>query len=69
MLRSDLNTIPQIVFGLTANFQYKNFDLSILFQGQALARLHYTPLQAPLEGMLNTVESTLLTTERRVLCG
>ena len=58
MLRSDLNTIPQIVFGLTANFQYKNFDLSILFQGQALARLHYTPLQAPLEGNITKEMAT-----------
>ena len=58
MLRSDLNTIPQIVFGLTGNFQYKNFDLSILFQGQALARFHYTPLQAPLEGNITKEMAT-----------
>ena len=58
MLRSDLNTIPQIVFGLTGNFQYKNFDLSVLFQGQALARLHYTPLQAPLEGNITEEMAT-----------
>jgi TonB-linked SusC/RagA family outer membrane protein len=58
MLRSDLNTIPQIVFGLTGNFQYKNFDLSILFQGQALARFHYTPLQAPLEGNITEEMAT-----------
>ena len=58
MLRSDLNTIPQIVFGLTGNFQYKNFDLSILFQGQARARFHYTPLQAPLEGNITKEMAT-----------
>ena len=58
MLRSDLNTIPQIVFGLTGNFQYKNFDLSVLFQGQALARFHYTPLQAPLEGNITEEMAT-----------
>ena len=58
MLRSDLNTIPQIVFGLTGNFQYKNFDLSILFQGQARARFLYTPLQAPLEGNITKEMAT-----------
>ena len=58
MLRSDLNTIPQIVFGLPGNFQYKNIDLSILFQGQALARFHYTPLQAPLEGNITKEMAT-----------
>ena len=58
MLRSDLNTIPQIVFGLTGNFQYKNFDLSVLFQGQGLARFHYTPLQAPLEGNITEEMAT-----------
>ena len=58
MLRSDLNTIPQIVFGLTGNFQYKNFDLAVLFQGQARARFHYTPLQAPLEGNITEEMAT-----------
>lgn len=58
MLRSDLNTIPQIVFGLTGTFQYKNFDLSILFQGQARARFCYIPLQAPLEGNITAQMAT-----------
>jgi hypothetical protein len=57
-LRSDLNTIPQIVFGLTGNFQYKNFDLAILFQGQARARYCYIPLQAPLEGNITEQMAT-----------
>ena len=58
MLRSDLNTIPQIVFGLNGTFQYKNFDLSILFQGQARARFCYIPLQAPLEGNITEQMAT-----------
>ena len=57
-LYSDLNTIPQIVFGLTGNFQYKGFDLSVLFQGQARARFCYIPLQAPLEGNITQVMAT-----------
>ena len=58
MLRSDLNTIPQIVFGLNGSFQYKNFDLAILFQGQARARYCYIPLQAPLEGNITEEMAT-----------
>ena len=34
------NTIPKITYGLTARFSYKNFDLSLLFQGVALSHLY-----------------------------
>ena len=33
--RFDYDSTPRYVFGLTFGFQYKDFDLSILFQGQA----------------------------------
>ncbi|HEV8283124.1 MAG TPA: TonB-dependent receptor [Chitinophagaceae bacterium] len=33
--RVPYNAIPRYVFGLNSNFQYKNFDLNIFFQGQA----------------------------------
>jgi TonB-linked SusC/RagA family outer membrane protein len=33
--RAPFTTIPKYVFGLNTNFQYKNFDLNIFFQGQA----------------------------------
>jgi len=35
--RFDLSPTPQITFGLNADFQYRNFDLNIFFQGQARA--------------------------------
>lgn len=36
--RVPYTTIPKYVFGLNSNFQYKNFDLNIFFQGQAGVR-------------------------------
>jgi len=33
-IRIDLTNIPEIVFGLTANFTYKGFDMFLFFQGQ-----------------------------------
>jgi len=45
--RCDYTTVPQIVFGLNGTLQYKNFDFSVLFQGQALARYYYAPLVDP----------------------
>jgi len=45
--RCDYTTVPQIVFGLNGTLQYKNFDFSLLFQGQALARYYYAPLVDP----------------------
>ena len=35
--RSDFTATPEYVFGLSSNFQYKNFDLNIFFQGQTNA--------------------------------
>ena len=32
--RDDYTNVPQIVFGFNSNFQYKNFDLTLFFQGQ-----------------------------------
>ncbi|HSJ67690.1 MAG TPA: TonB-dependent receptor, partial [Anditalea sp.] len=32
--RHNFNNIPEYVFGLNMDFQYKNFDLNIFFQGQ-----------------------------------
>ncbi len=34
------NTVPKVTYGLTTNFKYKNFDLSLLFQGIAGAHLY-----------------------------
>lgn len=36
-VREDLSNVPQIVYGFTAALAYKNFDLTILLQGQAKA--------------------------------
>ncbi|MBP1640072.1 MAG: TonB-dependent receptor, partial [Bacteroidetes bacterium] len=38
--RFDYTDTPQIVFGFNTNFQYKNFDLTLFFQGQTRA-YHY----------------------------
>ena len=46
-LRCDMTTVPEIVFGLSGNFQWKNLDFSILFQGQARARFYYAPQVDP----------------------
>lgn len=42
--RCDLTSIPQIVFGLTFNGQWKDLDFTMLLQGQARARFYYEPL-------------------------
>ncbi len=42
--RCDLTTVPQIVFGLTFNAQWKNLDFMMLLQGQARAKFYYAPL-------------------------
>jgi TonB-dependent starch-binding outer membrane protein SusC len=34
-VREELSNVPQIVYGFTAGLTYKNFDLTILLQGQA----------------------------------
>ena len=48
--RCDLTAVPQIVFGLNGDATYKNWDFSILFQGQARARFYYAPLTDPVSG-------------------
>ena len=52
-LRTDLTTVPQIVFGLSASATWKNFDFSMLLQGQALARCYYAPYSDPLSNTVN----------------
>lgn len=39
MYRETETVVPEIVYGLSASVQYKNFDLSLLFQGQANAKV------------------------------
>jgi len=34
------NTIPKLTFGLTSSFNYKGFDLKLLFQGVAMANMY-----------------------------
>lgn len=48
--RSPFTTVPQIVFGLSFDATWKNFDFSILFQGQGRARYYYSPLMDPVSG-------------------
>lgn len=48
--RCDLTSVPQIVYGLNFEAQYKGFDLSILFSGQGRARFYYAPLMDPVSG-------------------
>ena len=38
-IRQDFTSSPEIVFGLTSNFEYKNFELNLSFQGQARVRV------------------------------
>lgn len=48
--RCDLTAVPQIVFGLNFDFNWKNLDFTMLFQGQGLARFYYAPLTDPVSG-------------------
>ena len=41
MVRINQTDEPEIVYSLSANFEYKNFDLSLLFQGQARAKTSF----------------------------
>lgn len=50
--RCDLTVVPQIVYGLNFDATWKNFDLSLLLQGQARARYYYAPLTDPVSGNL-----------------
>lgn len=40
-IREDFTNIPQITFGLTANFEYKGFDLTVLLQGQENVKQYF----------------------------
>ena len=51
--RMDQTTVPQIVFGLSTDATWKNFDFSMLLQGQALARYYYSPMMDPVSGNLD----------------
>ena len=48
--RCDLTSVPEIVYGLNFDGQWKNFDFSVLFQGQARARYYYSPMSDPVSG-------------------
>ena len=56
--RMGYTTVPQMVFGLSGDFFWKNFDFSILFQGQALARYYYSPMMDPVSGNLDWYAAT-----------
>jgi TonB-linked SusC/RagA family outer membrane protein len=42
-VRTDLTNVPQIVYGINASVTWKQFDLSLLFAGQARARQYLLP--------------------------
>ena len=48
--RCDLTPVPEIVFGANFDATWKNFDFSVLLQGQARARFYYSPLTDPVSG-------------------
>lgn len=48
--RCELTEIPQIVFGLNFDGSWKNFDFTLLLQGQARVRFYYAPLTDPVSG-------------------
>ena len=48
--RVDLNTVPEIVFGLSVDARWKFLDLTMLFQGQTRAKYIITPRIHPNEG-------------------
>ena len=50
--RTNLSNTPEVVFGMDMNFNYKNFDLSLFFQGQA--RALYFPGITSLGGASNS---------------
>ena len=51
--RTDLTSIPQIVFGLNFSGTWKNFDFSLLLQGQGLVRCYYAPYCDPQSSNVN----------------
>ncbi len=52
-VREELTTVPQIVFGLNFTATWKNFDLALLLQGQAMARCYYAPYVDPVSSNIN----------------
>ncbi|MBQ7575467.1 MAG: TonB-dependent receptor [Bacteroidales bacterium] len=56
--RMDRTTVPQIVFGINGDLTWKNFDFSMLLQGQALARYYYSPAMDPVSGNLDWFAAT-----------
>jgi TonB-linked SusC/RagA family outer membrane protein len=55
-VRTDLNNVPEISFGLNLTTAYKNFDLSVLFQGQARV---VQPIAYNFDGSANLLQSQL----------
>ena len=51
--RMDLTVVPQIVFGTSVDMTWRNFDFSMLLQGQARARYYYSPAMDPVSGNLD----------------
>lgn len=51
--RMDLTVVPQMVFGSSVDITWRNFDFSMLLQGQALARYYYSPMMDPVSGNLD----------------
>jgi len=49
------NTIPKVTYGASANFSYKNFDLSILFQGLAGSYLYTNSQYTRIDLELQTI--------------
>ncbi|MBO4670335.1 MAG: TonB-dependent receptor [Bacteroidales bacterium] len=45
--RSPFSSIPQIVYGVTFDARWKNFDFTMLLQGQGRVRFYYAPLMDP----------------------
>ena len=56
--RMQYTAVPQIVFGLNYDMTWKNFDFSLLLQGQALARYYYSPAMDPVSGNLDWFAAT-----------
>ena len=45
--RSPFSSIPQIVYGVNFDARWRNFDFSMLLQGQGRVRFYYAPLMDP----------------------
>ncbi len=52
-MRMDYTVVPQMVFGTSVDITWRNFDFSMLLQGQALARYYYSPMMDPVSGNLD----------------